>query len=125
MRRSHVVRPVLAGEIAAARGDYDRTIVELETGVALETELTYDEPPPWHLPVRHVLGAVLLEDGRAAEAETVYRKALRRFPEKGWALMGLAKSLEAQGKGAEADEVLARFQEAWRIAYVELSGSRI
>ena len=119
-----VARQVLAGEIAAAGGDYDGAIAELEKGVALESELTYDEPPPWHLPVRHVLGAVLLEAGRAPEAEAVYLKALQRFPENGWALKGLALSLEAQGKSAEAEEVGARLREAWRAADVELSGSR-
>ncbi len=120
-----VGRQVLAGEITAARGDYDEAIALLEGGVALETQLTYDEPPPWHLPVRHILGAVLLEAGRTVEAEAVYRQALKRFPENGWALQGLALSLEAQGKRTEAEEVRARFREAWRAADVQLRASRI
>jgi tetratricopeptide (TPR) repeat protein len=115
---------VLAGEIAAAQGDYDRAIAILQEGVRLETDLTYDEPPPWHLPVRNVLGAVLLEAGLAAEAEATYRVALDRFPENGWALFGLIQSLEAQGKVEEAAATRPRLQQAWHAADVELTGSR-
>jgi tetratricopeptide (TPR) repeat protein len=119
-----VGRQVLAGEIAVARGDLEAAIAELEEGIRLETALTYDEPPPWHLPVRHILGAVLLEADRPAEAEAVYRKSLDRFPENGWSLRGLADALAAQGKTDEAEEVRARFREAWRASDVRLTSSR-
>ena len=52
----------------------------------------------WHQPPRQVLGAVLLEAGRAREAEAVYREDLERFRENGWSLFGLWQSLEAQQK---------------------------
>ena len=119
-----IAERVLNGEIAAAGGDYGEAIASLEEGVRLETELTYDEPPPWHLPVRHVLGAVLLESGQPAEAEVVYRQALDRFPENGWALYGLLQCLEAEEKTEEAEDVRASLETAWRAADVELVGSR-
>jgi tetratricopeptide (TPR) repeat protein len=115
---------LLTGEIAAARGAYDEAIAVLEEGVRLETALTYDEPPPWHLPVRHVLGAVLLEAERPTEAETVYHQALERFPENGWALFGLLQSLETQGNADAADAVRTRLGTAWRTADVDLVASR-
>jgi tetratricopeptide (TPR) repeat protein len=115
---------VVEGEVAAARGDHGEAVDVLEEGVRREARLVYDEPPPWHLPVRHVLGAVLLEAGRPAEAERVYREALERFPENGWCLYGLAESLEAQGRTDEARDVRERLAEAWRSADVELEGSR-
>jgi tetratricopeptide (TPR) repeat protein len=115
---------LVEGELAAARGDYDEAVGILEEGLRRESDLVYDEPPPWHLPVRHVLGAVLLEAGRAAEAETVYRKALQRFPENGYALKGLVQSLEEQGRSDEAEAARERFREAWRAADVELPASR-
>lgn len=40
-------------------------------------------------------GAVLLQAGRAAEAEAVYREGLRRNPENGWSPFGLAQRLRA------------------------------
>ena len=62
---------VLAGELAAARKDYDTAIAHLERAVRLEDGLVYTEPAEWHYPPRHALGAVLLEAGRPDEAETV------------------------------------------------------
>ena len=84
----------------------------------------YDEPPTWHLPVRHNLGAVLLKAGRPADAERVYRADLEVFRENGWALAGLRSALLAQGKEEEAAAVEARLAEAWREADVDVPGSR-
>jgi hypothetical protein len=92
--------------------------------VAVEDALTYDEPADWPYPVRHWLGAVLLEAGRASEAESVYREDLHVHRENGWSLFGLMQSLKAQGKTAEAAEVETRFQQAWKRADVTLTASR-
>ena len=93
---------VAAGEIAAKRGDLEGAIRHLRAGVAVEDAMLYDEPPTWHLPVRHNLGAVLLAAGRARDAEAVYREDLVKNPENGWSLYGLAGSLRAQGRAADA-----------------------
>src|SRR5690606_12263311 len=81
-----VAELVLAGELAAARGDREAAVSALREAVALEDAIPYDEPPGWHAPVRHTLGAVLLDAGQGAEAEAVYREELRRNPENGWSL---------------------------------------
>lgn len=116
---------VLAGEIAAAGGDYDAAVRHLEEGVRRDDALRYDEPPPWHHPVRQILGAVLLQAGRAADAERVYREDLKHFPENGWSLFGLEKSLAAQGKTEEAQDAARRFEKAWEHADVKLEASRL
>lgn len=84
-----VAERVLAGELAAARGDGDAAVAALREAATLEDDIPYDEPPGWHAPVRQTLGAVLLELDRAGQAETVYREELRRNPENGWSLFGL------------------------------------
>jgi hypothetical protein len=61
---------------------------------------------------------VLLQFGRAVEAERVFRDDLKTFPENGWSLLGLARSLRAQGRGAEADAISARFDRIWEGAPV-------
>ncbi len=114
----------LAGELAAHRGDVEQAVAHLHRGALLEDNLIYNEPPDWHVPVRHSLGAVLLAAGRAAEAEAVYWLDLERNRENGWALFGLAQSLRAQGREDEAAAVEARFQKAWNGADVTLSASR-
>ncbi len=99
MRAVLAIAPeVLAGEIAAARRDYAAAVAHLERAVRLDDGLVYTEPAEWHYPPRHALGAVLLEAGRPAEAETVYWEDLRRNPENGWALTGLLQALKTLGR---------------------------
>jgi hypothetical protein len=66
----------------------------------------------------------LLEAGRAAEAEKVYRADLAQYPANGWSLYGLARSLEAQDRDAETTWAHQGFRNAWARADVELTASR-
>jgi tetratricopeptide (TPR) repeat protein len=113
----------LRGEIAARRGQSDSAIAELRTAMRLEDELGYMEPPYWHAPIRRSLGALLLRTGQPMEAAALYREDLQRFPENGWSLFGLARSLAAQGRTAQARAVEQRFANAWRSADVRLAES--
>lgn len=116
---------VIAGEIAARRKDYTAALAHLERAVRYEDALIYQEPADWHAPVRQTLGAVLLEAGRADEAEAVFWEDLKKNPESGWSLFGLAQALEAQGKLDDAAAVRQRFDRAWRDADVTLTSARI
>jgi tetratricopeptide (TPR) repeat protein len=106
-----VAEEMLEGEIAYRRGEHEAAFAHLRTAISLEDDLPYDEPWGWTQPVRHALGALLLEQGHAAEAETVYREdlglggALPRaqvHPDNLWALRGLLDCLERRGEAAEA-----------------------
>ena len=114
----------LSGEIATRRGDLDSGITHFREAVKIEDAGLYFEPPKWYYPIRHSLGATLVKAGRHAEAEQVYREDLRRFPENGWSLFGLAQALRAQGKENDALVEEARFRRAWAGADVMLTGSR-
>ena len=116
---------ILEGELGLRRGNPDAAIAVLGEAVKIEDGIPYNEPPVWHHPPRQILGAVLLEAGRPAEAEAVYREDLKRFRENGWSLFGLAKSLEAQQKSSEALEVKRRFETAWKRADIRLTSSRV
>ena len=120
-----IASETVAGEIAGRKGDIDRALLHLERAVRFQDALIYTEPPDWHAPVRLTLGAVLLEAGRPMEAEVVYWEDLRQNPENGWALVGLMKSLRAQGRSDEASEVEKRFRIAWADADVALGSSRM
>jgi hypothetical protein len=85
----------------------------------LEDALTYGEPPEWSVPVRQELGMMLLRADRAREAEQVFREDLKRFPDNGWSLRGLALSLRRQGRSEEADRMESRFRNVWKSADVE------
>jgi tetratricopeptide (TPR) repeat protein len=114
----------LTGEIAAASKDYDTGIKHLQKAAQIEDNQTYDEPPVWPNPMRHYLGALLLDAKRSAEAEKVYREELTKFPRNGWSLFGLEQSLIAQNKKQEADSVKKDLDVAWAAADIKLNSSR-
>ena len=111
---------VLAARIASERGAWEDALVALHQAVALQDALPYSEPPAWYFPVRDALGQALLDAGRPAQAEAVFREQLSHTPGSGWSLYGFAESLRAQGRADEAREVTARFADAWRRADVSL-----
>lgn len=113
-----IARTMAAGELAFRQGDHDRAFVLLRSAVVLEESLNYDEPPGWMQPVRHALGALLLADGKAAEAEVVYQADLERHPQNAWSLLGLQQALRAQAKTGEAEALAEAVAQAWAQADV-------
>jgi tetratricopeptide (TPR) repeat protein len=118
-----VATPMLEGEILYRDGKIEDGLAALRSAVKAEDALRYFEPPAWFLPVRHALGAALMRSGQYAEAEQVYREDLKRLPENGWSLYGLAESLRVRGKKDEAAPVDARFKTVWRVADVRIKSS--
>jgi tetratricopeptide (TPR) repeat protein len=127
-----IAEEMLTGEIAYRRGEHDAAFAHLRAAIALEDALPYDEPWGWMQPVRHALGALLLEQGRAAEAEVVYREDLglggtlpraQIHPDNLWALRGLLDCLERRGETAEAALIRQRVEFAIARADVPVSVS--
>lgn len=114
---------VLAGELQAAKGNYEEAEELLRKGITAEDALAYSEPAAWHIPVRQTLGAILLKAEKPERAEIIYRQDLKKVPQNGWSLKGLQKSLLAQGKNGEAREVHRLFEEAWKHADIEINAS--
>jgi tetratricopeptide (TPR) repeat protein len=111
----------LEGEILYREGKSTEAFASLREAVKKNDQIRYAEPPDWIQPVRHTLGAALLDAGAAPEAEAVYLEDLKRWPENVWSLAGLVQSLRAQGKKpGEAD---ARLRRAAQVADVDLSSS--
>jgi tetratricopeptide (TPR) repeat protein len=118
-----IARRFLDGELAFRRGQIDQSVTELRAAVKLEDDLRYMEPPEWISPVRHTLGAVLLNAGRIEEAEKVYREDLANWPENGWSLFGIAKCLKARGAAEEARVYEERFNKAWARSDLKIHAS--
>lgn len=109
---SHLV----AGEVFLAEKQTEDSIAELEKAVAAEDQVRYDEPPDWIQPVRHTLGAVLVQAGRFSDAVAVYQRDLKDHPNNGWALKGLAMAYRGMGDAKQADSFEAAFRAAWKDA---------
>ncbi|HUE13080.1 MAG TPA: tetratricopeptide repeat protein [Planctomycetaceae bacterium] len=118
-----IAEKMLEGEILYRQGQTDASIAALREAVRREDQLHYMEPPDWIQPVRHALGATLMDAKRYADAEAVYRDDLTHYPENGWSLYGLSRSLRRQGKTDEALTVSMRFDKVWKRADVKLSSS--
>ena len=119
-----IASQIVRAEMSAKRGRYGDALSRLEHAIRLEDSLVYSEPPSWYFPVRHVLGAVLLEAGRPVEAEVVYWADLNKNPENGYALFGLEQSLRGQERDEDAEKIAERFARAWERADTTLTSSR-
>ena len=113
----------LQGELLMAQGKLTAAIAAFRAGVAIEDENNYTEPPDWAQPMRHYLGAALLQAQQPEAAEAVYRRDLRWNQNNGWALFGLYQALSAQNKDREAAEIYRQWQAAWVAADVTISSS--
>ncbi len=118
-----LLEPMVEGEIDLPAGQAAEGLAALRQAVILQDALNYDEPPGWLIPVRHALGAALLQRGKLAEAEAVYREDLQQYPNNGWALFGLARTLTLAGHADEAGQVEAQFQAVWAKADVTIDTS--
>lgn len=106
-----VASKMLEGEVLYRASEHDLAFAALREAVTLSDNLVYDEPWAWMQPVRHALGALLLEQGRVEEALEAYREDLGlvagvsrplQHPDNVWALHGLVECLERLGRSAEA-----------------------
>jgi tetratricopeptide (TPR) repeat protein len=109
-----IARDVLGAKIALAKKDNARAIALLQSAVATQDTLKYDEPEDWFFPVRESLGAALLMNGDNADAEKVFREDLNHHPRNPRSLFGLQQALKAQGKEYDADFVQKQLQSSWK-----------
>ncbi|WP_225625681.1 tetratricopeptide repeat protein [Streptomyces werraensis] len=127
-----VASAMLDGELAYRKGDHDTAFAALELAVERDDTLPYDEPWGWMQPARHALGALLLEQGRVAEAEAVYRADLGlddtlprplQHPNNVWALHGFHECLLRTGRTGEAAIVARQLRQAAALADVPVHAS--
>ena len=127
-----VATEMLEGELSYRQGDYDIAFAHLRRSVELDDNLPYDEPWAWMQPARHALGALLLEQERAEEAEAVYRADLgldntlsraSQHPDNVWALHGLHECLMMSGETGEARLIKQRLDLANARADVAIEAS--
>lgn len=108
-----MAQEVARGRFSTAEGRYDEAVGHYRKAVAIEGRIPYTEPPYWYYPVNQSLGAALFLAGKPAEASEAFRAALAQTPRNGWALYGLARSEDAQGRKAEAEAARQAFMRAW------------
>ncbi len=127
-----IAEEMLNGELEYRCGNYDAAFTHLRKSVELDDALPYDEPWGWMQPARHALGALLLEQDRAEEAEKVYRadlgldKTLSRacqHPNNIWSLHGLHDCLTRRGETTEALLISQQLEQAEARSEVQVNAS--
>jgi len=118
-----VAEAVMNGEVEYQKGNIEEGFKHLHLAVERDSNLMYDEPWGWMMPSRHVLGALLLEQGRAAEAEVVYREDLKQYKNNMWSLLGLSQALKQQQKLEEAKTIQDLFDKASACTDVNIQAS--
>ncbi|MBL4905560.1 MAG: hypothetical protein JKZ00_06040 [Flavobacteriaceae bacterium] len=120
---ANIAFEVVAGELEALKGNVEKSIIHLKRAVVFEDALVYTEPAAWHIPTRQNLGAVLLKAKQYEAAEKIFKEDLEVLRQNGWSLIGLHKSLKAQGKNKEARIIKQEFDLAWKNADIEIFNS--
>ncbi len=127
-----VAKEMVRGEIEYRKTNYDAAYAHLRRAIELEDTLPYDEPWGWMQPVRHALGALLLEQGHVTEAERVYREDLGLggqlsratvHPGNVWSLRGLHDCLKQRGETVEIIHIKQQLDQAMARADAALGAS--
>ncbi|MFE1796750.1 hypothetical protein ACFW9L_11355 [Streptomyces sp. NPDC059517] len=127
-----VASAMLDGELEYRKGNFEAAFAALERSIELDDNLPYDEPWGWMQPTRHAYGALLLDQGRVAEAEAVYRADLGlddtlpralHHPGNVWALHGFHECLVRLGRAGEARIVAQQLKIAAAVADVPVEAS--
>ncbi|HEV2251879.1 MAG TPA: hypothetical protein VGS06_01670, partial [Streptosporangiaceae bacterium] len=127
-----IAEAMLDGELDYRRGNIEAAFARLRRAIELDDGLPYDEPWGWMQPARHAYGALLLEQGRVAEAEAVYRADLGlddtlpracQHPGNVWSLHGFHECLVRLGKPGEAAIIEQQLKLAAALADVPIESS--
>lgn len=123
----NVNKNMLAGEVlyrkafqakaAGEAADFEPAFAALKEATTLSLNLKYNEPWGQMQPIRHALGALLLEQERTDEALEVYKADLEMWKNNMWGSLGVKLCLEAKGvTGDELDAANAAFDKAAQFA---------
>jgi tetratricopeptide (TPR) repeat protein len=105
---------ILRARIAETHGQLAQATELLREAVRIQDAAPYGEPPSWPYPIRESLGAILLKQNSASEAEATFRAGLIQSPHNPRLLLGVAEALCVQGHDVDAANTRKEFQAAWR-----------
>ena len=112
-----VVERTLRAAVLYAKGQREAALAEVEQAAALEESLPFEfGPPASYKPPRELLGELLLQLDRPADAVRAFGQALRRTPERAATLLGLARASAQAGDAAAAVATYRQLKAIWHRA---------
>ena len=116
-----VLRQLLDAQILFSKGQRDGAIAAAKAAAAAEDGLNYEFGPPDVVkPSHELLGEMLLETGKPADARKEFEAALARYPGRALSLLGLARAAAKSGDAAAAKDAYARLAAIWSRADADL-----
>lgn len=103
----------LQGELSCAKGDAAGGFELLKEAIKKEHDLGYTEPPYYARPVEESLSDAYLRAHAWELAREAFQQELQVRPKNGFALFGIARSYELQGRANEARQAYEQFLAAW------------
>jgi tetratricopeptide (TPR) repeat protein len=102
---------------AEAAGDFKKAVAGLREAVAVEDSIDDLSQPPYPvIPANELLGNLLLELNRPAEAAIYFEKALSRTPNRPKTIFGLARAAQLQGDSETAKRRYQELLAIWKTA---------
>jgi tetratricopeptide (TPR) repeat protein len=113
----------LEAKLAQARRDHAAAVTLAREAAATENAMAFEFGPPVVVkPAHELLGEILLEQGRAAEARVEFETALAHAPGRSLSLLGLARAAAKAGDTAASREAYAALAKNWARADSGLPG---
>jgi hypothetical protein len=108
-----IAASLVRARAASAAGEHAEAAALFARAAAVQEALPYMEPPFWFDPIRPAQGAALLAAGRLREAVEVFRAALVRVPQDGWAAAGMLAAAQRLGDRPLEEEMRALLARSW------------
>jgi len=118
-----IVQLELQALLRQAGGATDEAVRLMREAAALEDRMPAEFGPPADVkPAHELFGEMLLEAGRAAEAQREFARALALAPKRALSLLGLGRAAAAAGDRATAAQAYREVREIWHRADPGLPG---
>jgi tetratricopeptide (TPR) repeat protein len=118
-----VLEKELRAATRAADGAVDEAVTLLRDASTMEEAMPPGFGPPDVVkPAPELLGELLLAQGKAADAQQAFARALALAPRRSLSLLGLARAATAAGDTVVADQAYADLRSVWRHADADVPG---
>ena len=114
----------LRGNLRSLEGNHEEAIELLQRGAEREANLGYSEPPRYARPLLESLAEAYLRAGETSGARSALERSLKKRPQNGHALVGIARTYAAGGDTTEATAAYREFLEIWQAADADLEQIR-
>jgi tetratricopeptide (TPR) repeat protein len=112
----------IAAVASAAQGNLDTAITTMQNAVTLEETMPPPPGPPLVIkPAHELLGEILLQAQRPADAAQQFATALYRHPNRARALLGAARAATQRGERTQAVDAYTQLLQQWQPGDVPLS----